>query len=245
MEQLDLLAIRNRQTPLNVRESSRARNMTIHVIPHRGIEIVVPRRTSAASVQRFVEKHRHWIRQTQEELDNSTDAPVDVLPQEIYLRAIDKKLEVSYQQLTGPRGWRYLGTQTIGLTCSRAHYDQGIQVLKRWLQHEGKRWLVPWLYDVADELQLSFKRVQVRGQKTRWGSYSSSGTLSINYMLLFLAPELVRYLFIHELCHTRHLNHSKKFWRLVGQFDANYKRNEKRLNNTRALIPDWLLSTTM
>jgi len=241
MQQLDLLETQQQQTDLTVRISKRARNMTIHVIPHAGVEVVVPKRTSPDEVQKFVDKHRRWISKTQQQLDAVTDAPVRVLPAEIDLAAIGKKFTVQYQSITGPRGWRYLGTDVIGVACSRSEFKVGLKILRSWLQHEGKRWLVPWLKDVRDELGMTFKRVQVRGQKTRWGSYSSSGTLSINYYLMFLEPGLVRYLFIHELCHTKHMNHSRKFWSLVSTFDSDYREKESRLNQTRELVPAWLL----
>ena len=58
---------------------------------------------------------------------------------------------------------------------------------------------------------------------------------------MLLEPELVRYLFVHELCHIRHMNHSRTFWSLVESFDPDYKQMEAQLNDTRTLLPGWLL----
>ncbi len=241
MDQLDLLSELSQSAQFSVRHSKRARNMTIHVIPHRGVEVVVPHQTRPDDIARFVSAHRTWIEQTQAQLDATTAAPLEALPEAVELKSIQKTVEVRYQQITGPRGWRALGKNTIGLRCARRDFNEGREILKKWLQHEGKRWLVPWLRDTSDELQLFYKRAQVRGQKTRWGSYSSTGTLCINYYLMLLEPELVRYLFIHELCHTKHMNHSKTFWSLVETFDPDYRKMEARLNDTRELLPAWLL----
>lgn len=241
MDQLDLLESLSRSARFSVRHSKRARNMTINVIPHRGVEVVVPHRTRPDDVARFVQEHERWIHQTQTALDAATDAPLEALPNSIELKAINKTVRISYQQITGPRGWRTLGKDAIGIRCARRDFDEGRNILKNWLQHEGKRWLIPWLRDTSDELQLFYKRAQVRGQKTRWGSYSSTGTLCVNYYLMLLEPELVHYLFVHELCHIRHMNHSKVFWALVESFDPNYRQMEARLNDTRELLPAWLL----
>ncbi|MFK8028973.1 MAG: M48 family metallopeptidase [Gammaproteobacteria bacterium] len=240
MDQIDFLdSIKS--APFSVRHSKRARNMTIHVIPHRGVEVVVPYRAKPKDVARFVSEHEEWIRTTQAKLDAVTDAPLEALPESIELKAIGKTIDVSYQEITGPRLWRAKGKNAIGLRCDRKEFEEGRKVLKKWLQHEGKRWLTPWLRDTSDELQLFYKRAQVRGQKTRWGSYSSTGTLCINYYLMLLEPDLVRYLFVHELCHIRHLNHSKAFWSLVESFEPDYRALEARLNDTRSLLPAWLL----
>jgi predicted metal-dependent hydrolase len=58
--------------------------------------------------------------------------------------------------------------------------------------------------------------------------------------LLFLAPELVRYLMIHELCHARHMNHSRRFWQRVGRFEPDYRHLDKALGESWISIPAWL-----
>ena len=86
-----------------------------------------------------------------------------------------------------------------------------------------------------------FQRMHVRGQKTCWGSHSSAGTISLNYCLMFLSPAHLRYVMIHELCHTRHMNHSAAYWRLVGSIVSNYRAHEKLLDRGREQIPAWFL----
>ncbi len=84
------------------------------------------------------------------------------------------------------------------------------------------------------------KAVQIRLQRTRWGSCASSGTISLNAGLLFLEAPLVRYLFIHELCHLYSLSHSRRFWSVVERFEPEYRALDRRLTEAWAVLPLWV-----
>jgi hypothetical protein len=72
-------------------------------------------------------------------------------------------------------------------------------------------------------------RVAIRNQGTRWGSCSSKKNLNFNYKIIYLKPVFADYLIVHELCHLGELNHSKKFWALVGKTIPEYAKINKEL----------------
>lgn len=74
-----------------------------------------------------------------------------------------------------------------------------------------------------------FNRVSIKQQKTRWGSCSSGNNLNFNYKILFLPEKLADYIIVHELCHLKELNHSSKFWNLVGKYIPDYKERRREL----------------
>ena len=76
---------------------------------------------------------------------------------------------------------------------------------------------------------ITFGRITVRNQKTRWGSCSEKGNLNFNYLLYFLPEELLDYVVVHELAHRRHMNHSGEFWAEVGKYFPEYKECRKKL----------------
>ncbi|NJR66755.1 MAG: M48 family metallopeptidase, partial [Leptolyngbyaceae cyanobacterium CRU_2_3] len=98
----------------------------------------------------------------------------------------------------------------------------------------------PWLRQVSREVELPCNKIAVRGQKTIWASCSSKKNISLNYKLMFLPPELVRYVFIHELCHTAHLNHSENFWAFVEEKAPDYQLYDTELNKAWCYIPPWI-----
>ena len=93
---------------------------------------------------------------------------------------------------------------------------------------------------VAHDCDLHFERIQARRQRTRWGSCSVSGTISLNACALFLDPRVVRYLLVHELCHTKHMNHSKRFWALVQSHEPDYKHLDRALVRGWQSVPGWV-----
>ncbi len=72
--------------------------------------------------------------------------------------------------------------------------------------------------------KLTYGKVSIRNQKSRWGSCSSKGNLNFNYKIALLPPHLADYVIVHELCHRGQFNHSQKFWDLVGETLSNYEK---------------------
>jgi predicted metal-dependent hydrolase len=109
--------------------------------------------------------------------------------------------------------------------------------LRKWLNKRGKQLLLPLLKQISEECQLEYHSASVRYQSTRWGSCSPKKVISLNHKLLFLPAAVTRYVIIHELCHTVHLNHSKRFWSLVAKFVPNLNEHRRELRDTRRFIP--------
>lgn len=97
------------------------------------------------------------------------------------------------------------------------------------LRKEAKSYLPRRLSFLAKEHGFSFARSKITHSSSRWGSCSSSGTISLNIGMMNLPFELIDYVIIHELCHTRHMNHSTKFWDEVYKFDPQYKMHRNEL----------------
>lgn len=81
----------------------------------------------------------------------------------------------------------------------------------------AKKLVLERLAHFAPQYNVTFARVTIKDMSSRWGSCSRRGNLNFNYRLLFLPPELVDYVVVHEVCHLREMNHSRAFWALVAQ----------------------------
>jgi predicted metal-dependent hydrolase len=225
----------------SVRESGRARRLSIKVFPRGRVEVVVPKRTRPADVREFVESHRDWISKARESFAAEHPPEPFALPQIVRLKGIERQFHVRYDPGDGVRNVKYR-TQSDAVVLSGRTHDEKLCVLalKRWLTSLAKREYLPRLRTLSGLTGTSYTKMHVRGQRTCWGSHSSNGTISLNYCLMFLDPAHLRYVMIHELCHARHMNHSRRFWGLVGQFEPDYRRLDKDLNSSWKQIPTWV-----
>ncbi|HEX2667667.1 MAG TPA: SprT family zinc-dependent metalloprotease [Gammaproteobacteria bacterium] len=222
------------------RRSPRAKSLQVHITPWNGIEVVIPRHVSRERARAFVLRHRQWIRDTWQRMrEQIVDADL-TLPTVLGLRGIGEHWEVRYRSRSGNRARVTArgGTLTV-------HYDgqdeqAARQALRRWLMERAREHFGSYLPRLCHSTGFSFKKLQIRGQTSRWGSCSSSGTLSLNYKLLFLEPELVRYLVIHELAHTKHLDHSPRFWKLVEEFEPKCRELDQELGESWRDVPAWV-----
>ncbi|MBE9097866.1 M48 family metallopeptidase [Vacuolonema iberomarrocanum] len=229
----------------NIRISPRAKNVSIRISHRRAIEVVVPKHFDLSDVPALVETRRSWIARTLDRLEQEeraiVPAPTEWLPKEIALRAVPETWTVSYQPTSAPQLMATVtGQQHLQLTGATGDRAACQNVLHQWLHHSARYHLTSWLRRVSQDVDLPYSRATIRRQKTRWASCSSRKSISLNAKLLFLPPELVHYVFVHELCHTIHLDHSKQFWALVGEKDPHYRTHERHLKKGWGYIPAWV-----
>lgn len=96
-----------------------------------------------------------------------------------------------------------------------------------WYRGEARRVLQQRVAELARQHGFNYKKVRISGARTRWGSCSSSGTLSFTWRLVLVPPEAVDYVIVHELAHFDHPNHSRAFWQRVGELMPGYKEQVK------------------
>jgi predicted metal-dependent hydrolase len=228
-----------------VRASPRARRVRLVMRADATLEVVVPRRFPKREIPGLVESKRDWIERTRSRMlarkhELETDPPR--LPDRIVLAALGEEWPVEYRlAASGARrtavreiAGRLVVTGTAGdpVACRDA--------LSRWLVRTAKAVLPPWLDELAERHRLPYGRASIRQQKTRWGSCSRHGAISLNARLLFLPPALVEYVLLHELCHTKELNHSARFWTLLGYHDPGCHAHRKVLRKAKEAVPLWL-----
>ena len=236
--QLSLFETRSSGDPFAVRISPRARRLTARVHVGGRVEIVVPVGVNAHTVRDFVQRFTPWIDRKVAAM-RTFAAPSEPVPATVEFALTQEKFAVDWRR-EPKRGLK----QTSDRIVVRAPDERGARaLLQRWLKRAAYERLAPRLLQLAGDLNYSVARVSIRCQRTRWGSCSTRGTVSLNCSLLFLTLEVVRYLFIHELAHTKHMNHSADFWRLVEKIEPDYRRLDRDLLAGWRTVPAWVFKT--
>jgi predicted metal-dependent hydrolase len=236
--QLSLFETRSSGDPFAVRISPRARRLTARVHVGGRVEIVVPVGVNAHTVRDFVQRFTPWIDRKVAAMQCFA-APSEPVPATVEFALTQEKFAVDWRR-EPKRGLE----QTLDRIVVRAPDERGARaLLQGWLKRAAYERLAPRLLQLADDLNYSVARVSIRCQRTRWGSCSTRGTVSLNCSLLFLTLEVVRYLFVHELAHTKHMNHSANFWRLVEKIEPDYRRLDRDLLAGWRTVPGWVFKT--
>lgn len=232
-----------------IRESKRARHVGLRICMEKGLVVTVPKGFPQARVKDVLTQKSRWISRMHRKLEDEygyapgmQQADQAELPKEISLRAIDAVYGVTYRRTTSQRITMKEHTEyELLLHGNIAERETCQRHLSDWLTEKAQEILPDMLWDVSQETGLKYRDVSIRNQRARWGSCSSDKIINLNRKLLFLPPELVRYILVHELCHTRHLDHSSSFWRLVQRIEPYYKIYDRQTRHGawQRYVPLW------
>jgi len=226
-----------------IRKSTRAKHIRINVLPGDGIEVVVPKRSSIKQAKLFLQQNLDWVNKQLEQYDHFN---TPVRPEKIYLPASNETWRVEYGNTidnpsTGSRHELTEHGSCLSLSC--APHESAIikKLLTRWLRRKAWQYFPLWLDDSSKTTGITYEKLSIRSQKTRWGSCSAAANISLNDRLLFLPFDTVEYVMIHELCHIEHLNHSKSYWDTVEKHCPEHRQHERLLKQAYPGIPAWAL----
>jgi predicted metal-dependent hydrolase len=246
--------------PHQLRQSMRAKRLQMRISHRKGLEIILPRRISNNIVMTFVQGKRDWIEKQYQLISALTlNQTHHELPTEIPLRLLDEVWHIKYINNINKKNISFIeniknignpenilsllgpidiyDTNNIHNIAHKKIYNLFIKFLKK----KAQDILPTQLQKISKETGLAYNKLSIRHQKTLWGSCSIKKNINLSISLLFLPPHLVNYVLIHELCHTVHLNHSIRFWKLVSKFDSDYRQHAAETRRNRLYVPAYFM----
>ena len=217
-----------------IRRSSLARSLRLK-IDHRGsLVISMPKRAPLYLAKRLIDDAREQVRRSLAK----TQGELTVLQNGDLIGKSHRLVIRDGEELSG----RVIGTFVEVTVPSGTPIDTPeVQtyikdVALKALRTQAKAYLARQLESLAQRHGFYYENVRFSNAGTRWGSCSSSGTISLNIWLMQLPFELIDYVIIHELCHTKQMNHSPDFWQLVEAILPDYKTRRRALKAQRPYL---------
>ena len=232
------ISLNGRTIQYVLKRSRRARNIRFEIKRNEGLTVVVPWSYPVERVPRLIESKRKWIlnktaqyeeyRALQPRSEKTDGDSVPFLGDELRLQIIKDGTNVIKRE--GNRLVIKTGAAEVAVN----------EALGKWYRQQAEQHLRERVAVLSKLHNIRYNRITVRGQRTRWGSCSRRSNLSLNWKLIILPPEVVDYVVVHELLHTLEMNHSKKFWKLVGERCPAWREHEKQLRKTGIALAEEL-----
>ena len=200
----------------------RTRRKTIALIvkPDGSLVVRAPLRASSRQIQQLIEQKAPWIRATQEKVRRNYPkiAPKEYVNGEGFLY-----LGKSYRLAISPGASRQLTLEGQFLLSPSA-LPGARAVFIDWYRQQARQVIAERVAWFAAKYGFHYARIKITSARTRWGSYSSKGTLSFTWRLVMAPVEIIDYVVVHELAHTLEHNHGKAFWEKVKAITPDYKQ---------------------
>ena len=208
------------------------------IVDERGLTILAPRVfRPEKDLEGLLERNLDWILQGLSRVSlrprDAGRAPT-ALPGLVRLPALSEEWRVEVVEAAcapAPEGVIPLAS---GLSRTEA-----LRALRDWVRLRARQTLPPMLLELAAEQGLTVARVLVKEMRSRWGSCSARHNVNLNSRLLFLSPDLVRHVMLHELCHMAEMNHSPAFYARLRAMDPETDRHRQELHSAWRCLPPW------
>jgi len=243
MEDVSTITINHRKIPFELKRSSKANRLRLQIKSDEPrLVLTAPRWVLGIQIDRFLEAQSDWIEKHWDKLEKQ----VKRRPKPTY-KAGDTFYyfgEVVTLSLIPSSSWKPSIRVRGNLLEIFLHRDitksEGLKAAKKAVEEFYKAKASEVIHDRLQHFNqhytLAYKRVTFRNQKTRWGSCSSAKNLNFNWRLIMAPIEVIDYVVVHELCHLGQMNHSKKFWALVGETHLDYVNMKKWLKENQYLL---------
>ena len=227
----DWVLVGRRPVRLRFVRNRRARRYILRLRPDGTARVTVPRGGALEEARRFAGRNVAWL---ERELLRQALPPFRpstwLAGTEILFRGAPVRLEIDADGI--PPQVRF-GTEALPVADANGDLRPAVE---KHLWRLAARELPPRVLELAALHNLPVRRVTVRNQRSRWGSCSRRGTISLNWRLV-QAPVFVRdYLVLHELAHLTEMNHSRRFWREVARLCPEFTEAERWLKRHSNLL---------
>lgn len=224
----------------SIRINKRLKQARLLINAEDGLVVETPQSISETTAKNLIQNKSEWVEKTLRLLQKkeiSKKARLEISGSGLLIFGIEKKIQINGNQKR-PFIFENKSTLFIGIKGSTASKQEIKNQLETYLKQRAKTVLAKRTKALCRQ-NFKINKVTIKDQKSRWGSCSSDLNINLSWRLIMAPPYVCDSIIIHELCHTKHLNHSKKFWDLVDHFDRHRKKADQWINDHGSILHRW------
>lgn len=227
---------------INFRRSKRAKRLKLQLNHSGEFAVVAPWMVPKKLVQVFINQNSDWIqKQSAQLVAREIDHPKFTYRSGDQFYYFGERIELVVKPCIKKRPSIKVREDKMMISLySEVSKSEGIQMIKKTIEKFYRQKAEEVIHDrlqyFNEFYSFRYNRVTLRDQKTRWGSCSSKGNLNFNWRLIMAPIEVIDYVVVHELCHLKEMNHSRRYWALVEKTTPDHKRWRKWLRDNQYLL---------
>ena len=229
------IALGERIVPYVLRRSPR-RSIGLS-IDHRGLRVGAPQRASLSEIESLIRRHSDWVAGKLDEWCGQRRPQALQIRDGVQLPWLGRLLEVRLACGNNRGLWNEQAAPVLTLFL-RTPTDAP-RILEKALRERALRLFAERLEHYAQALGLRVPPLSLSSARTRWGSCSQRTGIRLNWRLIHFPLHIVDYVAVHELAHLREMNHSARFWAVVGEVFPDYRQARQDLKQLAATCPHW------
>jgi predicted metal-dependent hydrolase len=221
--------LQGRHIGYRLKQSQRTRGIRLEIRSETGLTVVVPRKYSQQQVLDMLRQKAGWILK---HLSTGKTVQMPLFTQETgqgdRLFFMGRPIVIAVNPGKSASSSAVLHGNKL-LVSSGARNSAMPKILEKWYRQQAASVFKQKADSFMETMGFRYNTIFIRGQKTRWGSCSPAGNLTLNWKLLIAPEDIIDYVVIHELAHLKHMNHSRQFWALVDHYCPNWKKHRRWL----------------
>ncbi len=226
---------------VSLERSRRAKRMTLRVLPNGAPVVVVPENAHGnveSRARAFAEENALWLRRAIARMSRrprtESHTLFDYLKNRPEISALGKAHTVEFGTASLEPFYVFRESSPVSVFCLRAGSEN--EDLREILRKLAAAVLPPRVRTLCARHGVSAGKISVRAQRSRWGSCTATGDVSLNWRLVLLPPELQDHVILHELAHRVHMDHSGEFWDLLNSWDPQTGTHDRELSKKWGLL---------
>lgn len=227
MPESDELVVNGERLRYAIRVSARRQTLCLRLYPDGEMQVVAPGHARLADVRHFVRERGGWIERKRLQWRGVSPERSDPCADGGVLPLLGGTLRLRHHPAPQARATAVRVGDTLLLPTSTTRTARPL--VEAWYRQQAQAHVAARIAHFAPLVGRTPARISIRAQRTRWGSCSGRGTISINWRLMLASPEVLDYVIVHELCHLLQANHSARFWREVARVMPGYVRHQQQL----------------